>query len=322
MLPHIEIVLPIYNEEKNILPLLELLDAAKSSLRGQATVSFLFINDGSSDHSQKILHRLFNERGDIRVVDFIHNFGHSSALAAGLKYFRGDIAVFMDADLQDSPAALQEMLQAWKRGARTVVAERGSRKERHQFFIRTFYYLLHKSSRRLPPIAFGTFCLLDRTVVERMRQLSETTRYFPDLVAFASKQITAIRIDRESRAHGRSRVGALGLINLALTALLSSSSSPVKLVSVLGLLCSGAAFVGTCIFLSLKLFTPLAIPGWASTMTLMAFASGIQLLCLGIIGEYVARIYDEVKQRPLFLVDSILEKDSLSSSLEPNRLSA
>jgi glycosyltransferase involved in cell wall biosynthesis len=306
--PHIEVVLPVFNEVQNILPLLKQLDTVQERLKSYATLSYLFINDGSEDGSRELLARLYKEREDIRVVDLIHNFGHGSALSAGIDHFEGDIAAFMDADLQDAPSSLVDMFAAWQRGAKTVVAERGERRERSKILFKAFYFLLHRSSRQMPPISFGTHCLLDKKVVQRMRSIKERNRYFPGLVTFSSNEITPIRIDRGARAHGESRVGAWGLFNLAITAILSFSSMPVRMVSVMGLAASGGALISGMGIVGIKLFTDKAIPGWASMMTAMAFGSGLQLLCLGIIGEYIARIYDEVKERPLYLVEKVLSK--------------
>lgn len=317
--PHVEIILPIFNERENVPVLLRLLDGAKKKIEHEATVSYLFVNDGSTDGSKQMILALVKERNDVRMVDLIHNFGHGAAITAGLDHFQGDIAVLMDADLQDNPDALSVMFDQWKRGSSTVVAERGQRKERNRLFFKLFYRLLHKTARQLPPVAFGTHCLLDRNVVDRLKQLKEKNRYFPGLVSFSSDSITPVVIDRDKRKHGESRVGFVGLINLAITALLSFSSTPVKLVSVLGLCCAAAALCAVMVIIGIKAFTAAAIPGWASLMTVMFFGSGIQLLCLGIIGEYIARIYDEVKQRPLYMVDRVYNgREDLQTTL-PDR---
>lgn len=311
-LPHIEIILPVYNEVQNLSPLLRALDTAGAALKDEATYSYLFINDGSQDGSTEMLHRLYRQREDVRVVDLIHNFGHSAALTAGIDYFEGDIAVVMDADLQDAPSALSQLFSEWKKGAKTVVAERGDRKEKNRVLFKAFYFAFHKLAVGLPPINFGTHCLLDKSVVQRIRSLKEHNRYFPGLVSYSSNEITPVRIDRQARAHGTSRVGFIGLVNLAVTALLSFSSTPVKMVSVLGLICAGGSIASGLLIVAIKLFTERAIPGWASMMTAIFLASGVQLLCLGIIGEYIARIYDEVKGRPLYLVDSVRSKKAVA----------
>ncbi len=312
--PHIEILLPIFNEVANLVPLTRELDRVISHIKHEVDVSYLFINDGSSDGSTELLHRMAKQRTDMRVVDLIHNFGHSAALACGIDHFQGDALCIMDADLQDSPDALVALYEAWKEGAKTVVAERGERKERSRFFFKLFYYLLHKVARQLPPMNFGTHCLLDADVVARLKALPEKNRYLPGLVAYASGPVAAVRVDRNSRLHGTSRVGSWGLIQLAITALLSFSIVPIRMVSLFGILCSAVAIGAGSTIIAVKLFTDLAIPGWASMMTTVFFASGIQLLCLGLIGEYVARIYEEVKQRPLYLVGSIKGVASASAS--------
>ncbi len=313
--PHIEIILPIYNELQNIPVLLSQLDSAITKLKDEASVSYLFVNDGSKDGSKELLNKLYTERTDVRVIHLIHNFGHPAALTCALEHFDGDLALIMDADLQDSPDAISSMFEAWKNGATTVVAERGKREEAHSFLFKGFHYLLKKTARDLPPISFGTHSLMDKSVVSRMRKLRERNRYFPGLIGFSSSTITPIRIDRHKRQHGSSRVGTLRLINLAITAFLSFSNVPIRLVSVFGVMLSGGA---VCLGLSVvyeKLFTDKAIPGWASTLSLIAFSTGAQLLCLGLIGEYIARIYEEVKDRPIYLVDEILEKNKKTLSL-------
>lgn len=305
---HIEVILPVLNEVKNILPLLKQFDQVAHALGSQARLTYLFVNDGSTDGTKQLLHRLFREREDLRILDFVHNFGHNSALAAGMDYFDADVALVMDADLQDDPKSLLHMFAAWQKGAKTVVAERGQRDEKMNGAFKAFYYLLHQTAPSLPSFNFGTHCLLDRTVVERLRLVREKHRYFPGLVSYVSKDIQHIRFDRADRANGNSRVGWLGRAKLAATALTSFSSAPVRLVAIVGTSCAAAAFAGGVYIIGVKLFTERAIPGWASTMTAIAFASSIQLLCLGVLGEYVARIYDEVKQRPLYLIDRMLEK--------------
>jgi glycosyltransferase involved in cell wall biosynthesis len=307
-LPHLEILLPVFNEVKNILPLLKALDGAIAEIAGQATVSYLFVNDGSNDGSSELLQRVYKDRQDIRFVDLIHNFGHGAAITCLIEHFEGDIAVIMDADLQDAPSALPQMFLKWKQGAKTVVAERGDRGEKNKILFKAFYFLLHKTAKSLPPINFGTHCLLDKSIVARIRQFGERNRYFPGLVSLSSGEIHKIQLNRGARQNGSSRVGFFGLVNLALTAFVSFSSTPIRLVSILGFICSASALLAGILFIAIKIFTVKAIPGWASIMTAVAMGSGIQLLCLGIMGEYVARIYEEVKQRPLYWVDKIYDR--------------
>jgi len=313
---HIEAVIPVFNEEKSLSILIRQLDEAKKELGKTATFSYLFINDGSTDGTGKLLEKLHQERSDLRVVQLIHNFGHGSALACGLDFFQGDLALFMDADLQDPPSALPLLFQEWKNGADTVVVERNQRSERLSFLFKWFYFLLHKTCKGLPPISFGTHSLIDRSVVERMKIQKERHRYFPGLVSFCSSQIASVNLPRAKRQFGSSRVGLLGLGQLGLTAIMGYSSAPIRLVALIGAACSLGSVMGGALIIAVKVFTDWAIPGWASTLSLLFFASGIQLFCLSLLGEYVARIYDEVKQRPLYWVKNQLELPAQSRELQ------
>ena len=308
--PEIEVILPVFNEVKNILPLVRQLDNAFASFASEVIVTYVFVNDGSTDGSTEMLHALHRDRKDVKVIDLIHNFGHASAITCGIENFNSDIAILMDSDLQDDPDSVETMYRAWKKGAKTVVAERLKRKEKTRLLFGAFYFLLHKVNRSLPPINFGTHCLLDRSVVQRIQKLSEKNRYFPGLVSFSSSKIHAIPMNRNARAAGSSRVGFIGLINLALSAFLSFSTVPIRLVSFLGFGTSLLGFTAASVVTYVKLFTDEAIPGWASTISSIGLTSGVQLLCLGIIGEYVGRIYDEVKDRPAYLIDNVLEPES------------
>lgn len=308
--PRLEIILPVFNEEEVLSPLVNELDQVLEPLRKGFAINYLFVNDGSSDATGALLAELNETRDDVRVVNLLHNFGHSAALQAGLDHFGGDLCILMDADLQDSPNVIPEMIEKWKRGSRTVVVERGARAEAHGWAFRLFYRLYHGLAKQMPPIDFGTFSLLDASTVERVRKLSEQSRYFPGLVAYASGPIASVIAARRPRGAGNSRVGMGGLFQLAITACLSFSHLPIRMVSVLGLLSSAVAIAFGLGIIAIKLFTSRAIPGWASMMTLMAMSSGVQLLCLGLMGEYLSRIYQEVKSRPLYFVGEVREKTS------------
>jgi dolichol-phosphate mannosyltransferase len=298
----VEIVLPVFNELPNIAPLILALDAATAKLAGRVEFKYLFVNDGSTDGTRMLLDQLCVERRDIRVVHLIHNFGHSAAIRCGLAHASGDAVIVMDADLQDSPDALPRLIEAWENGATTVVAERGEREERNRWMFKSFHFLMSRLSPAHP--SFGTFSLLDRTVVDRLLMLRENNAYFPSLVMFASESVTVVRVDRRARLHGQSRVGAFGLMKLAITAFLNASSMPVHLASLVGVISSLGAFIALLVIFSLKILTDLPIPGWASIMSAVFLGSGLQLLCLGIIGEYISRIYEEIKSRPSYFVQS------------------
>jgi dolichol-phosphate mannosyltransferase len=299
----IEIVLPVWNELASLAPLVESLDAATCELRARFQVTYLFINDGSSDGTRTALQSLCDVRPDIRAIHLIHNFGHSAAIRCGLEHAQGDAVVLMDADLQDSPEALPQMIARWEQGADTVVAVRGQREEQHRWRFQLFYYILNRLSPGHPP--FGTYCVLDRAVVRRLLTLKESNRYFPALVRFASESIATVIVDRKVRRHGNSRVGGIGLLRLAITAFLNASEVPVRMASLMGAFCTLLSLAAIGSITGIKLFTAVGVSGWAFVVAAIFFASGVQLLCLGVLGEYVSRIHHEIKQRPAYFVDTM-----------------
>ncbi len=306
--PQLEIILPVFNEQEVIPSLVNELDQVLEPLRKHFSINFLFVNDGSTDQTFGILMELADRRTDIRVVNLLHNFGHSAAVQAGLDHFEGNLCILMDADMQDSPNVIPEMVDKWKRGAKTVVVERGERSENNRWAFRLFYKLYHRLARQMPSLDFGTFSLLDASTVERLKKLSEQSRYFPGLVAYASGPLASVKAARRPRGAGNSRVGMGGLVSLAITACLSFSHLPIRMVSLLGIISSFVALAFGCGIIAVKIFTVRAIPGWASIMTATAMGSGIQLLCIGLMGEYLSRIYQEVKSRPLYFVGEVIEK--------------
>lgn len=308
--PRLEIILPVFNEQEVLFPLVNELDQVLEPVRKGFAINFLFVNDGSTDETGERLQKLADRRTDIRVVNLLHNFGHSAAVQAGLDHFEGDLCILMDADLQDSPNVIPEMVEKWKRGAKTVVVERGERSEGNGWMFRLFYKMYHGLARQMPPIDFGTFSLLDAATVTRLKKMSEQSRYFPGLVAYASGPISSVKAARRPRGAGDSRVGMGGLVHLAITACLSFSHLPIRMVSVLGILSSFFAITFGLGIVAIKLFSSRAIPGWASIMTVTAMGSGVQLLCIGLMGEYLSRIYQEVKSRPLYFVGEVIEKGS------------
>ena len=308
--PHLEILLPVYNEQEVIKPLVHELDEVLESLRGEFQINFLIRNDGSSDRTGEILNEISETRDDVRIVNLLHNFGHAAALQAGLDHFEGDLCLLMDADLQDSPNVIPELVEKWKRGAKTIVVERGERGESNSWAFKLFYAIYHRLAKKMPSIDFGTFSLLDASTVVRLKQLGEQSRYFPGLVAYASGPLESVKARRRPRGAGDSRVGLGGLIQLAITACLSFSHIPIRLVSFLGFLSSAFALTVGMSIIAIKILTTKAIPGWASIMTATAISSGVQLLCLGLMGEYLSRIFQEVKSRPLYFVGDVQEKNS------------
>lgn len=313
-LPRLEVILPIYNEQENIPLVMAELDKVAGRLSDRAQMTFCFVNDGSSDGSTQMLRELHETRNDVSVIELVRNFGHGSAVLAGIEHSTADAVAVMDADLQDSPELFYQMFNAWERGEKTVVAERTDRSESNRIVFKAFYRLLNLMAKTPTAINFGSHCILDRSIVQRLVQLKERSRFFPGLVSLCSGKICAIPSKRSKRARGASKTGLRGQIQYALIAIIGFSSMPVRMVTAVGFLSAAASICVGMTILGIKLFTDYAIPGWASVMVATSFSCGIQCVCLGIIGEYIARIYDEVKLRPLFLIERVFES-SLSAEV-------
>lgn len=300
--PHIGIVIPCYNEEENLPALWQRLSEIISSSDISFTVTF--VDDGSSDQTFGKLQALASTDNRIRVLRLSRNFGHQSALTAGIEHADGNAVILMDADLQDRPEAILDFITAWRNGADVVYAVRGSRKESAlmRMAFKGFYRLMSKASGIRVPMDAGIFGLLDRRVVEVLKSMPERNRYFPGLRAYAGFRQEAIVVERDARHAGTSRVKLSGLINLALDGLIAFSYLPIRMITFLGTVVALSAFAYTGRVIYKKLISGEAILGWASTLTAILFLGGLQLVMMGLIGEYIGRIYEEVKRRPYYIV--------------------
>ena|GEM_PF-2111066 len=292
--PHIEIILPVANDVKNVLPLLNELDAITLKMREQATFSLLFIEDASHDGSRQLLRRLFKERTDARIIELVHPFGRDAAVTCGLEYFEGDAAMVMG-NLKDSPAVIPEMFVAWQQGAKTVIAE--AEKPEAKGMASRF---LKKVTDTLHPLDLGIFCLLDRNVVLRLKRVRERSRNFRELVIFSSAEISRVKIDRPpvQRALKEKLRGLWAL----------PSQFPAQRVSRFSIACSLVALTLGFVFLGVRIFANTETAPWTTVVTLTCFGFGLQLLCLGLLGGYIAHTLEEVKHRPLYLIDRIYSK--------------
>jgi dolichol-phosphate mannosyltransferase len=302
-LPHIEIIIPIFNEVKILLSLIKELDAIAEQLKTSAVVSYLFVNDGSHDGSTQLLHRIFREREDLRVIDLVHSFGHTAAVACGLEHFQGDIALVFDADLRDAPVAVEPLFKAWLQGAKTVIIDRVAPPESRSITAK-LGRLLFRGIHDLPPFRVGSHCLLDRSVVRRLKGFKERTRSFPGLVSTSSGDIW--RVKAEGRKSASPVAGNRDDFRSHLDLVLGFSRLPFHLLITLGLICIACGAAGIVFFM--LLIGRLALRAWVIFFPLAAIVSGIQFLALGLVGEYVYRILQEVKQRPLYLVERVLDK--------------
>jgi len=305
----LSVVIPIYNEEEVV----DALHAAVSRALDEIGESWeiVYVNDGSRDSSQDKLLAWQASDPRVTVVELSRNWGHQPALTAGLQVARGEAVVLMDGDFQDPPEVIAEFVEAWHRGAQVVVAQRRSRHETG--FRRVVYPVFYKMMGFLSdypiPLNAGIFGLLDRQVVDAINALNENNRYLPGLRAWVGYKTEIVYYDRQDRAAGAPKQTFWRLLKYGLDAIFSFSYKPLRLSLVLGIVTAMFAMLyglalTVCRIAGWQFFGPI-IWGYTSTIVSVLFIGGIQLICLGILGEYIGRIYDEVKRRPLYLVRNI-----------------
>lgn len=303
--PQVAIVVPVYNEEL-VLPELLTRLGRMCATESRVTWRIIFVNDGSRDRTAELIREQVRVNPSVTLVELSRNFGHQAALAAGLAEAEGvDAVVTMDADLQDPPELIPELMARWQAGAEVVLAVRRSRQEGG--FRRLGFDLFHRFFRRLSdfpvPPNTGTFGLLNRAALETYNRLPERHRFFPGLRAWVGFTTTEVFYDRENRAAGRPTQTFIGLVRYALDGLFSFSYLPLRILTMSGVFVSGCGFaLGLYFVLKRLLGVETASTGFTTLVTLVLFLGGIQLIGIGILGEYLGRIYDEAKQRPLYVV--------------------
>jgi dolichol-phosphate mannosyltransferase len=303
--PEVSVVVPMFNEEENLPPLYGQL----TEVLGGAGLSYelVFVNDGSRDTTPELLDELADRDPHVVAVHLSRNFGHQAAVSAGLDQAAGDAVVVMDGDLQDPPAVLPRFLERWRGGAEVVYAIRTRRKEgllkRAGYYV--FYRLLRALSDVQIPLDSGDFCLMDRKVVDALKRLPERQRFVRGLRAFVGYRQEALPYARDARQAGRPKYTLRALFRLAFDGLFNFSAVPLRLVSYLGLGGVGMALLLTLWVLADTLFNQRAPRGWASTLVVVLFLGSVQLVSLGVIGEYLQRIFVEVKGRPTYLVRDV-----------------
>lgn len=299
----LSIVVPCYNEEPNLDYLLFRLLAVIEPL--QITYEIICVNDGSQDNTLAKLIKHHHLNSNIKVINLSRNFGKEIALTAGLDHARGAAVIPIDADLQDPPELIVEMLEKWREGYDVVYAKRRSRHGEtwlKQITANGFYRLLQKMTPVHIPQDTGDFRLMDRQVVEALKKLPETHRFMKGLFGWVGFKQTALEYDRLPRYKGRTKWNYWQLWNLAIEGITSFSALPLKVWSYMGLLISLGAFIYALFLIVRTLIFGIDVPGYASLMVAILFMGGVQLISLGVIGEYLGRIYAEVKRRPLYLI--------------------
>jgi dolichol-phosphate mannosyltransferase len=300
----LDIVIPIYNEEENLAELQRRLCDVCSGIQG-CDWQVLYVNDGSADRSLSIM--LEQHRADPRftVLDLSRNFGHQAAITAGLMQTSGEVVVFMDGDLQDPPEVIPDLLEAWRKGAQIVRAQRRSRKESglRRLGFDAFHALFKWVSDFPIPAQTGIFGLVGKQALNELKKLTEKNRFFPGLRSWVGFEQGIVYYDRQERAGGEPKQSFKRLIKYALDAIFSFSYKPLKMMTAMGIFISTIGFALACFFILRRLLgIEIAQTGFTTLVTLVLFLGGVQLIAIGLLGEYLARIYDEVKQRPLFIV--------------------
>ncbi|AYE51500.1 glycosyltransferase family 2 protein [Priestia megaterium] len=297
------IVVPVYNEEEVIHETYRRLTEVMRSTK--EAYELLFVNDGSRDRTAEIIKEYSEQDPAVVLLDFARNFGHQIAITAGMDYARGEAVVVIDADLQDPPELILEMIEKWKQGFDVVYAKRTKRKGETYFKKQTaamFYRFLRAMTDIDIPLDTGDFRLLDRKVCNQMNSIQEKNRFVRGLVSWVGFKQIAVEYERDERLAGESKYPLKKMLKLSMDGITSFSYKPLKLASYAGVTLSGIGFIYLLVVLYLKLFTDSTITGWSSLIVIQLFFSGIILIILGMIGEYIGRIYDETKNRPLYIV--------------------
>lgn len=301
----LSLVVPIYNEEAVIGPLYEAIVAAMEPLTERWEL--VCVDDGSRDGSLERLLALQARDPRVVVVELSRNWGHQPALTAGLSIARGDAVVLLDGDMQDPPSVIPDLVAAWKAGAQVVVAERKSRTERgpRRWLFTLFYRILGSLSDYPIPLNAGIFGLLDRRAVDAINRLSESNRYLPGLRAWVGFRTQVIYYDRAERAAGEPKQSLARLLRYGLDAIFSFSYKPLRLSLVLGFVAATFAMLYGIGLVICRIAGVNVVKGYTSTIVSILFLGGVQLICVGLLGEYIGRIYDEVKRRPLYFVQQV-----------------
>ncbi len=303
----LSVVVPCFNEEQVIRACHQTLSEVLRAQVGDYEI--VYVNDGSTDNTYQLLAGLQRSDPKIKVIDLARNFGHQIAVSAGLAYAEGAAVALMDADLQDPPEVLVQMFHLWEQGYEVVFGVRKTRAGESWFKLKTaewFYRILNLLSDTEIPRDTGDFRLLDRKAVDALLRMPERDRLLRGLSSWIGFRRYGLEYERSARAAGVTKYPFHKMLRLALDGILSFSVVPLRLVSVMGIAAAGLSLLGISYALVLRLFTRIWVPGWTLLFIGMLFIGGMQMLSMGIVGEYIGRIYTEAKQRPLYLVREVL----------------
>jgi glycosyltransferase involved in cell wall biosynthesis len=309
--PVLSVVVPMYDEERNVAPLLARLTAVLDGLPQSLDYEIIVVNDGSADATADAVREQMRGRRNVVLVNLSRNFGHQLAATAGIDLAAGEAVVLMDGDLQDPPELIGAFVERWREGYDVVYAVRRTRKGESPFKLWTagmFYRTIKRLTKVSIPVDTGDFRLMSRRVVEALRRSPERHRFLRGMVSWVGYRQIGVPYDRDRRSSGTTKYPLPRMIRFAIDGITSFSDIPLRFAAYFGFAVSAIAFVYALIVVIAKLlrvYPPGYTPGWASTIVAVVFLGGVQLISLGIIGEYLGRIYDEVKGRPLYLIDDV-----------------
>ncbi len=303
--PDLSVVVPIYNEEENLTLLSSRLTSVLDTTR--LTYEIILVDDGSKDKSLELLRQMAEKDSHCVIVELARNFGHQVAISAGLDQARGAAVAIMDADLQDPPELLMQFLAKWREGYQVVYAVRTQRKENwlKRTAYATFYRLLQRVANIDIPLDTGDFCLMDRKVVDLLVAMPERNRFLRGIRSWVGLNQIGIPYERAAREAGQAKYTFTRLLLLALDGFVSFSHAPLRIASLVGLGISLFSFLMAIVYSAQRLTLGLNPPGFATLVVAVFFLAGIQLITIGVMGEYIGRIFDEVKQRPRYVVRQI-----------------
>lgn len=299
----ISVIIPVYNEEKNIQNLYDRLSEVMQNLN--VSYELIFVNDGSKDASIGLIKVLAKKYKEVKYIDFSRNFGHQIAVTAGLDKTSGDAVVIIDADLQDPPELIADMYQKRKEGFEVIYAKRKNRKGESFLKLLTakvFYRLLAKMTSISIPVDTGDFRMIDKKIVEVLREMPEKNKYLRGQISWVGFNQTFVEYDRQERQAGATGYTYRKMLHFALDGITAFSDVPLKVVTYFGFIVSIIAFFVAIYALFAKFVWENSVPGWTSLMIAILFIGGIQMIAIGIIGEYLSRMNHNIRNRPLYII--------------------
>jgi glycosyltransferase involved in cell wall biosynthesis len=307
--PTLSVVIPVYEEAENLQMLYDRLTRVLES--SEPSYEIVFVDDGSRDRSMEILSGLADGDGRMTVVELARNFGHQVAISAGLDYAQGNAVIIMDADLQDPPEVLPQFIEKWREGHEVVYAIRAHRQESplKRLAYATFYRVLQRIASIEIPLDAGDFCIMDRRVVDILVNMPERNRFVRGIRSWVGLDQVGLVYERHARYSGKPKFTFSRLVYLALDGLISFSYIPLRTISMLGFSVSILSILLAMVYVIQKLTVGLGPSGFATIIVAILFLAGIQLITMGVIGEYVGRIFEEVKRRPLYVVRQIIRRN-------------